>query len=155
MILVTGATGNVGGELVRTFAAAGQRMRALPRASGPPALPPGVEAVAGDLSDPAQRPGRADLEHIGPLTCGGRRAQRHWRLALRPVRQRTRTVKSRQMPQPGRMARGLRQIPRVQQELHWVSLQEPAQRHLPNGNGTGRASAAGSSTAVMSAGADV
>lgn len=71
MILVTGATGNVGGEVVRTLADAGQRMRALPCASGPPALLPGVEAVAGDLSDPAQRPGRADLEHIGPLTCGG------------------------------------------------------------------------------------
>ena len=56
-------------------------MRALARASGPPALPPGLDAVAGDLSDPAQRPGRADLEHIGPLTCGGRSAQRHWRLA--------------------------------------------------------------------------
>jgi uncharacterized protein YbjT (DUF2867 family) len=53
MFLVTGATGNVGGELVRVLAGAGQRVRAVVRANGQPALPPGVQAVAGDLNDPA------------------------------------------------------------------------------------------------------
>jgi uncharacterized protein YbjT (DUF2867 family) len=43
MILVTGATGNVGSELVRALAAAGERVRALVRddARGG-ALPAGV-----------------------------------------------------------------------------------------------------------------
>ena len=53
MLMVTGATGNVGGELVRILADAGQQVRAVVRAGGQPALPPGVEAVAGDLNDPA------------------------------------------------------------------------------------------------------
>jgi uncharacterized protein YbjT (DUF2867 family) len=53
MILVTGATGNVGGELVRVLASAGQRVRALTRADGQGSLPPGAEAVNGDLNDPA------------------------------------------------------------------------------------------------------
>jgi uncharacterized protein YbjT (DUF2867 family) len=53
MILVTGATGNVGAELVRTLAAAGEPVRALVRdASRAAALPDGVEAVAGDLNRP-------------------------------------------------------------------------------------------------------
>ena len=53
MILVTGAAGNVGGELVRTLAEAGVPARALTRSAGPGRFPPGVEAVAGDLNDPA------------------------------------------------------------------------------------------------------
>jgi len=52
MILVTGATGNVGGELVRALTEAGRPVRALTR-SGGAGLPPGAEAVAGDLNDPA------------------------------------------------------------------------------------------------------
>ncbi|HEU0184733.1 MAG TPA: NAD(P)H-binding protein [Blastocatellia bacterium] len=50
MILVTGATGNVGGELVRQLAAANQQARALVRTRA--ALPPGVETVIGDLNQP-------------------------------------------------------------------------------------------------------
>ncbi len=52
MILVTGATGNVGGELVRALAGAGQQVRALTRAEDPEAFPPGVEQVTGDLNKP-------------------------------------------------------------------------------------------------------
>src|SRR3954469_25824290 len=51
MILVTGATGNVGAELVRTLAAAGEPVRALVRdPSRATSLPDGVEAVADDHS---------------------------------------------------------------------------------------------------------
>jgi uncharacterized protein YbjT (DUF2867 family) len=53
MILVFGATGNVGGAVVRELAAAGTPVRAVvrdPQAAGAN-LPPGVEAVAGDLGD--------------------------------------------------------------------------------------------------------
>src|SRR5215475_2438707 len=49
MILVTGATGNVGGELVRTLAGAGQPVRALTRDDDPRDFPPGVQQVAGYL----------------------------------------------------------------------------------------------------------
>jgi uncharacterized protein YbjT (DUF2867 family) len=49
MILVTGATGNVGGELVRQLA--GRPVRALMRR--PSEVPAGVEAAIGDLDQPA------------------------------------------------------------------------------------------------------
>src|SRR5262249_22376012 len=52
MILVTGATGNVGGELVRTLAGGGQPVRALTRDDDPRDFPPGVQQVAGDLNNP-------------------------------------------------------------------------------------------------------
>jgi uncharacterized protein YbjT (DUF2867 family) len=52
MILVTGATGNVGGELVSALAGAGQPVRALARAGREQEFPPGVEAVTGDLNQP-------------------------------------------------------------------------------------------------------
>ncbi|WP_345146956.1 SDR family oxidoreductase [Nonomuraea rubra] len=51
MFVVTGATGNVGGELVRLLAAAGERVTAVSRRPGP--LPEGVRHSAGDLGDPA------------------------------------------------------------------------------------------------------
>ncbi|MCP2343119.1 NAD(P)H-binding protein [Actinomadura rupiterrae] len=53
MILVTGATGNVGGEVARALASAGAGVRALVRNGESERLPAGVEAVAGDLNDPA------------------------------------------------------------------------------------------------------
>ncbi|SEF91109.1 Uncharacterized conserved protein YbjT, contains NAD(P)-binding and DUF2867 domains [Nonomuraea solani] len=51
MIVVTGATGNVGGELVRLLAAAGERVTAVSRSAAD--LPEGVRHVAADLADPA------------------------------------------------------------------------------------------------------
>jgi uncharacterized protein YbjT (DUF2867 family) len=52
MFLVTGVTGNVGAEVVRALTAADQRVRGLVRSGRPAGLPPGVEAVAGDLNRP-------------------------------------------------------------------------------------------------------
>jgi uncharacterized protein YbjT (DUF2867 family) len=52
MIVVAGATGNVGGELVRALADAGEAVRALSRRPAPPGLPEGVEGVVGDLDRP-------------------------------------------------------------------------------------------------------
>lgn len=52
MFLVTGATGNVGAEVVRALTAADQEVRALARSGRPAGLPLAVEAVAGDLNRP-------------------------------------------------------------------------------------------------------
>ncbi|HEX9355919.1 MAG TPA: NmrA family NAD(P)-binding protein, partial [Streptosporangiaceae bacterium] len=52
MILVTGATGNVGGNLVRLLADAGTQVRALTRDPDRAAIPAGVTAVTGDLNQP-------------------------------------------------------------------------------------------------------
>lgn len=50
-ILVTGATGRVGGQVLALLRRAGAPVRALAR--DPARLPAGVDAVRGDLSDPA------------------------------------------------------------------------------------------------------
>jgi uncharacterized protein YbjT (DUF2867 family) len=60
MILVTGATGNVGMAVVRQLAAAGALVRALSRNPAPALCRPGVEAVAGDLSEPESLKGAFD-----------------------------------------------------------------------------------------------
>lgn len=53
MIFVTGATGNVGGELVRILAGGGEEVRALVRSDAALAtLPAGVEGFIGDLNRP-------------------------------------------------------------------------------------------------------
>jgi uncharacterized protein YbjT (DUF2867 family) len=53
MILVTGATGNVGSELVHALARAGEEVRALIRRDDDRAtLPAGAEGVVGDLNRP-------------------------------------------------------------------------------------------------------
>ncbi|MGV9310411.1 NAD(P)H-binding protein [Nonomuraea sp. NPDC003727] len=57
MILVTGATGNVGSEVVRALAAAGEPVRALVRKPDTVPLPDGVEAVTGDLNRPESMTG--------------------------------------------------------------------------------------------------
>jgi uncharacterized protein YbjT (DUF2867 family) len=51
-ILVTGATGTVGRQVVAELARMGRRVRALARDPAKAALPPGVEVVAGDLGRP-------------------------------------------------------------------------------------------------------
>jgi uncharacterized protein YbjT (DUF2867 family) len=52
MILVTGATGNVGGELLRQLIEAREPVRALVRARDGVAMHSGVEMVTGDLNRP-------------------------------------------------------------------------------------------------------
>lgn len=52
MILVTGAAGNVGAELVSQLAGAHQQLRALLRNPEKKSLPAGVEPVSGDLNQP-------------------------------------------------------------------------------------------------------
>ncbi|WP_329179839.1 SDR family oxidoreductase [Streptomyces decoyicus] len=56
MILVTGATGNVGSELVTRLAAAGVPVRAMTRSPEKAGFPAGVEAVAGDFDKPGTLP---------------------------------------------------------------------------------------------------
>ncbi|UBU18125.1 NAD(P)H-binding protein [Nonomuraea gerenzanensis] len=51
MFVITGATGNVGSELVRLLAAAGEQVTAVSRRSAP--FPDGVRYSAGDLGEPA------------------------------------------------------------------------------------------------------
>ncbi|OKI42206.1 SDR family oxidoreductase [Micromonospora sp. CB01531] len=53
MILVTGATGTVGREVVSLLLARGEQVRAVSRDPSRADLPAGVEVVAADLGDPA------------------------------------------------------------------------------------------------------
>ena len=53
MILVTGASGNVGSELVTALADAGEPVRALVRSAARDRFPARAETVTGDLNDPA------------------------------------------------------------------------------------------------------
>jgi uncharacterized protein YbjT (DUF2867 family) len=53
MILITGATGNVGREVVARLRSEGHAVRAVSRRPGRARLPADVEVVAGDLDDPA------------------------------------------------------------------------------------------------------
>ncbi|NGO67259.1 NAD(P)H-binding protein [Streptomyces boncukensis] len=62
MILVTGATGKVGGQVAAQLSAAGAPVRALARdpERARAVLPDGVQAVRGDLTDPASLPPALD-----------------------------------------------------------------------------------------------
>ncbi|MGW0249570.1 NAD(P)H-binding protein [Nocardia goodfellowii] len=88
MILVAGASGNVGAEVVRALAGGDEPVRALARDPRRIAVPEGVEAVAGDLGAPdalsfdgvralfllpgypgvAEAAGKAGVEHIVQLS---------------------------------------------------------------------------------------
>ena len=73
MLLVTGATGNIGRELVRELDARGAAMRVLVRdLARAAALPPeGVERVVGDLDVPETLPGAfAGIDKVFLLTPG-------------------------------------------------------------------------------------
>jgi uncharacterized protein YbjT (DUF2867 family) len=52
VILVTGATGNAGGAVVRALVNSGERVRGLVRDADRAPLPAGVEPAVGDLNDP-------------------------------------------------------------------------------------------------------
>ena len=52
MILVTGATGNSGGAVVRALSRSGERVRAVVRDATRASLPTGVELAVGDLNQP-------------------------------------------------------------------------------------------------------
>jgi len=52
VILVTGATGNAGGAVVRALVNSGEQVRAVVRDVNRVPLPAGVEQVAGDLNEP-------------------------------------------------------------------------------------------------------
>jgi uncharacterized protein YbjT (DUF2867 family) len=64
VILVTGATGNAGGAVVRALANSGEQVRAVVRDVNRAPLPAGVEQVAGDLNDPGTL-----LPHLEGITA--------------------------------------------------------------------------------------
>jgi uncharacterized protein YbjT (DUF2867 family) len=67
VILVAGATGNVGGELVAQLAQAGAPVRGVVRAASA-SLPDGATVVVGDLNDPGSL--AAALEGIEAMFTG-------------------------------------------------------------------------------------
>ncbi|MFD0683869.1 NAD(P)H-binding protein [Actinomadura fibrosa] len=71
MIVVTGATGNVGRTLVRLLAEAGERVTAVARRITEDDVPGGVRAVPADLADPASlRPALAGASALFLLVAG-------------------------------------------------------------------------------------
>ncbi|MEU9210346.1 NAD(P)H-binding protein [Streptomyces sp. NPDC048415] len=71
MIVVTGATGNVGQPLVRALAEAGERVTAVSRGAAAPDIPTGVRHVRADLSDPGSlKPALDGAEALFLLTSG-------------------------------------------------------------------------------------
>jgi len=71
MILVTGATGTVGRELVAELARRGAKVRALSRNPAAAAFPAGVETVAADLGDPGTLSlALAGIERVFMLATG-------------------------------------------------------------------------------------
>ncbi|GGK63507.1 NmrA family transcriptional regulator [Sphaerisporangium melleum] len=72
MIVVTGATGNVGRDVVRILAEAGEQVTAVSRQSVQPSeLPPGVRHVRGDLAEPVSlRPALEGADALFLLVAG-------------------------------------------------------------------------------------
>lgn len=74
MILVTGATGTVGGEVARSLTARGERVRVLVRdgAKGAPFEQNGHEVAVGDFSDPASLDAALDgVDHVFLVCAAG------------------------------------------------------------------------------------
>ncbi|HEY7143600.1 MAG TPA: NmrA family NAD(P)-binding protein [Streptosporangiaceae bacterium] len=75
MILVTGATGKVGRQLVRQLSERGAAVRAVSRDPASAGLPAGVEVVRGDMADPASlKPHMAGVDAVflvWPFTSPG------------------------------------------------------------------------------------
>ncbi|WP_214318292.1 NAD(P)H-binding protein [Nonomuraea sediminis] len=75
MILVTGATGTIGGEVVRLLAGRGERVRAMTRQD---VALPGVEVVRGDFDDqPSLDDAVSGVEALFLLSAPGPRIARH------------------------------------------------------------------------------
>ncbi|MGW7255651.1 SDR family oxidoreductase [Streptomyces sp. NPDC054834] len=71
MIVVTGATGNVGRTLVRLLSGAGERVTGVARRITDADVPPGVRAVAADLGEAESlRPALEDAEAVFLLVAG-------------------------------------------------------------------------------------
>lgn len=71
MFVITGATGNVGGELVRILAAAGEPVTAVSRRAPEHALPEGVRHHRADLAEPQSlRPALDGAEALFLLVAG-------------------------------------------------------------------------------------
>ncbi|MFB6555244.1 SDR family oxidoreductase [Streptomyces sp. NPDC056405] len=71
-ILVTGATGTVGRQVVAELLARGHAVRALTRDAASAALPDGVEVVQGDLTEPdTLAPALEDVTGLHLITFGG------------------------------------------------------------------------------------
>ncbi|GGW94826.1 NmrA family NAD(P)-binding protein [Streptomyces lomondensis] len=71
-ILVTGATGTVGRQVVAELLARGHEVRALTRDAAKAALPPGVEIVEGDLTAPdGLGPALEGITGLHLITFGG------------------------------------------------------------------------------------
>ncbi|MEV6492417.1 NAD(P)H-binding protein [Actinoplanes sp. NPDC051633] len=87
MILVTGATGTVGRELVRLLAREGEPVRAMTRYPAKAALPAGVDVVAGDFDRPGTLAGAAaGIEAVFLLDAPGPWIPRHDRAMLAAAR---------------------------------------------------------------------
>lgn len=71
-ILVTGATGTVGRQVVAELLARGHRVRALTRDAAKATFPAGVEAVEGDLTEPdSLAPALEGVSGLHLITFGG------------------------------------------------------------------------------------
>jgi len=118
MILVTGATGNAGGAVVRACAAADQRTRALVRDSRA-VLPSGVEAVPGDLNQPdTLRPALADVSAIFLLS--GYEELETTLAEARAARSRADRPRGGQTPGRPRFRNGM-DVPTAEQFEQWVT----------------------------------